>query len=83
MSLLIATFFHGLLTRSAPGIGGSRGPRSSNRSSDSPQTKVKLPDASYAKVSRLINRRLKRYDKNVRPNDTGRNICVRDMSLLP
>jgi len=71
MSLLIATFFHGLLTRSAPGIGGSRGPRSSNRSSDSPQTKVKLPDASYAKVSRLINRRLKRYDKNVRPNDTG------------
>lgn len=44
---------------------------------------VKLPDASYAKVSKLINRRLKRYDKNVRPNDTGRNICVRDMFLLP
>ena len=38
---------------------------------------VKLPDASYAKVSKLINRRLRRYDKNVRPNDTGRNMCVR------
>ena len=40
---------------------------------------VKLPDASYAKVSKLINRRLKRYDKNVRPNDTGRNMGVRDV----
>ena len=31
-----------------------------------------LPDGSYAKVSKLINRKLKNYDKNVRPNDTGR-----------
>lgn len=43
---------------------------------------VRLPDASYAKVSKLINRRLKRYDKNVRPNDTGRDMCVRDV-LFP
>ena len=31
------------------------------------------PDGSYAKVSKLINRRLRNYDKNVRPNDTGRS----------
>ena len=30
------------------------------------------PDGSYAKVSRLINKRLRNYDKNVRPNDTGK-----------
>lgn len=29
------------------------------------------PDGSYAKVSKLINKRLRNYDKNVRPNDTG------------
>lgn len=30
------------------------------------------PDGSYAEVSKIINRKLKTYDKNVRPNDTGR-----------
>ncbi|KAJ7356375.1 hypothetical protein OS493_025484 [Desmophyllum pertusum] len=73
MLFLIATFFHGLLTRSAPGIGKSRVPRSSN---DSSQRKGSVPDASYAKVSKLINRRLKRYDKNVPPNDTGSPVEV-------
>ena len=29
-------------------------------------------DGSYAEVSKIINRKLKTYDKNVRPNDTGR-----------
>ena len=35
-----------------------------------------LPDDSYAKVSKLINKRLKHYDKNVRPNDTGNEIIL-------
>ena len=36
---LYSTNYNDILIRSAPGIGGSRGPRSSNRSSDSRQTK--------------------------------------------
>ena len=32
------------------------------------------PDGSYAEVSKTINRKLKTYDKNVRPNDTGRKM---------
>ena len=35
-----------------------------------------LPDDSYAKVSKLINKRLNHYDKNVRPNDTGNEIIL-------
>ncbi|KAK2572276.1 Gamma-aminobutyric acid receptor subunit alpha-6 [Acropora cervicornis] len=38
--------------------------------------KASPSDGSYAEVSKIINRKLKTYDKNVRPNDTGRPVEV-------
>ncbi|XP_029196997.1 glycine receptor subunit alphaZ1-like isoform X2 [Acropora millepora] len=77
----MATFFQELPTRSVPGLAERRLRKSANgtdsvRSGNSATRKASPPDGSYAEVSKTINRKLKTYDKNVRPNDTGRPVEV-------